>query len=526
MYISKFQPRLALNLLTRQLPKPGEDDLREFSWYHVLKRCHTERHTLAGHRGEVYYVEFSPRGDLLASAGKEGNVHLWNTKTWQKVRTIAASLTEVNVAAFSPDGMTLATVDDDGKLKLWETETGQCQFAEVVHTGDAVMAKFTPDGKSIITAGRTDGLAKLWDRRSGAILGTFVANGEILSMDGSIMATLTEAKVNLWNMKNRTLIGSFAGGPGIAGGAFSHDGTKIVTADEADRVVRLWDVATRRMIHEFEGHTAGAMTAVFSADDQTIISAGDDYTIRFWDVAARRPRGVHTGHTARIWNLAPSPDSQIIASASRDGTAKLWDFEAPGDHIKLPVDEPVSFGFEPDSRTLLTLEAMNRLRIARWDARTGEVIGRIPLEMTGGGPASSAFSNDGKVLATADLDGSVILWNTTTGGRHGGVDVPPAFSNYLEFSPDGRYLLMEDPSRRHLIWDIESRRLIPVPERNVAPALSRQEWRSRRLVSSWYLARVTRWPVGIRAADKRDEYCAATPATWTILSSLPMVVLS
>jgi WD40 repeat protein len=211
------------------------------------------------------------------------------------------------------------------------------------------------------------------------------------------------------------------------------------------------------------------MTAVFSADDQTIISAGDDYTIRFWDVADGRPRGVHMGHTARIWNLAVSPDSHIIASASRDGTVKLWDFEAPGDHIKLPVDEPVSFGFEPDSRTLLTLEAVNGLGIARWDARTGEVIGRIPLEMTGGRPASSAFSNDGKVLATADLDGSVILWNTTTGGRQGSVDVARAFSNYVEFSPDGRYLLMEDPSRRHLIWDIESRRLIPVPERNAVP---------------------------------------------------------
>ena len=469
VYISKFQPRNALNLLMRQLPKPGEVDLREFSWYLLLKRCHTERHTLSGHLSEVYYVEFSPRGDVLASASKDGNVYLWNTKTWQQVRTIAASSTEVNVATFSPDGMTLATVADDGKLKLWETATGRCLAERIVHAGDAVMAEFTADGESIVTAGRTDGFAKIWDRRSGAILGAFAAKGAILSMDGSILATLSEANVNLWNVKNRTLIGSFAGRPGIAGGAFSHDGTKIVTADEADRVVRLWDVATRRLIHEFKGHTEGATTAVFSADDQTIISAGDDNTIRFWDVAARRPRGVHTGHTARIWNLAPSPDSQIIASASRDGTVKLWDFEAPGDHIKLAVDEPVSFGFEPDSRTLLTLEAMNRLRIARWDARTGEVIGRIPLEMTGGGPASSAFSNDGKVLATADLDGSVILWDTTTGGRHGGVQVPPAFSNYLEFSPDGRYLLMEDLSRRHLIWDIESRRLIPVPEPNVAP---------------------------------------------------------
>jgi eukaryotic-like serine/threonine-protein kinase len=469
VYISKFQPHNAIELLMRQLPRPGEDDLREFSWHHLLRRCHTERRTLTGHRGEVYYVEFSPRGDLLASAGKDGTVRLWNTTTWQQVRVIQASLTEVNVATFSPDGKTLATVDDSGKLELWEIDTGKPGLEKVVHTGDAVMAQFTPDGKSIVTAGRTDGVARIWDRSSGALLATFPAEGAILSTDGSILATLARAAVSFWSVKNHALIGSFPGGHGIAGGAFSHDGTKLATASEADRVVRLWDVASRRMIHEFKGHTEGVMAAVFSADDQMIISAGDDNTIRFWDAGARSPRGIHLGHTSRIWNLALSPDGQTIASASRDGTIKLWNPEAPGDYVNLPVVNPFAFGFEPDSRTLLTLEAVKGLRIARWDARTGALIGQIPLDMTGGGPAASAFSNDGRVLATADSSGSVMLWDTTTGRRQGGVDVPPSFVNYLEFSPDGRHLLIEDPTGKHEIWEIKNRHLISVPGMRLVP---------------------------------------------------------
>ena len=109
----------------------GRLDLREFTWYHLLRRCHTERHTLSGHRGDVYYVEFSPRGDLLASTGKDGLVRIWNTASWQLVRSIKASGTEVNVSAFSPDGKTLATVDDEGKLKLWEIATGRCQLEKL-----------------------------------------------------------------------------------------------------------------------------------------------------------------------------------------------------------------------------------------------------------------------------------------------------------------------------------------------------------------------------------------------------------
>ena len=157
-----------LEILARHRPRAGEDDLREFTWYHLLRRCHTEKLTLLGHRGDVYYVEFSPRGDLLASAGKDGTVRIWDTTTWQQVRSITASRTEVNVAAFSPDGRTLATADDDGYLKLWEVATGHCEMEKLAHTGDAVIARFTPDGKTVMTGGRTDGLVRTWDRQTGS----------------------------------------------------------------------------------------------------------------------------------------------------------------------------------------------------------------------------------------------------------------------------------------------------------------------------------------------------------------------
>ena len=171
-YIHGYRTHDADELLARHRPRPGEDDLRDFTWYY-LRRSHTERrHT--GSRSTIYYVEFSPRGDLLAAAGKDGTVLIWDTANWQLVRKIAAARTEVNAAAFSPDGTTIATVDDDGRLKLWEIATGQCQLEQAAHTGEAVIARFTPDGKSIVTGGRNDGLVKFWDRTTGKMLETAV----------------------------------------------------------------------------------------------------------------------------------------------------------------------------------------------------------------------------------------------------------------------------------------------------------------------------------------------------------------
>ena len=207
-YIQNHRTSLADELLLRHRPRPGEDDIRSFAWYYLWRRNHTERRTLTGHRGDVYHVEFSPRGDLLASAGKDGTVLIWDTSNWQLVRTIVAAQTEVNVTAFSPDGKTIATVDDDGKLKLWEIATGRCQLEWLAHTGDAVVARFTPDGKAIVTGDRNDGLVKIWDRTSGVMLDNFQA-GEpelenvIFSPDGSCLATVGAGAIKLWKWPGR-----------------------------------------------------------------------------------------------------------------------------------------------------------------------------------------------------------------------------------------------------------------------------------------------------------------------------------
>ena len=67
-------------------------------------------------------MAFSPDGRLLASAGDDGTVRLWDPATGAGLATLTGHTDTVDAVAFSPDGRRLASAGDDRTVRLWDSK--------------------------------------------------------------------------------------------------------------------------------------------------------------------------------------------------------------------------------------------------------------------------------------------------------------------------------------------------------------------------------------------------------------------
>jgi centriolar protein POC1 len=67
-------------------------------------------------------VDFSPNGQLIASASKDETIRLWENNIEGHSQTIRAHSASVRSVSFSKDGSLLVTSSDDKTVKVWNVK--------------------------------------------------------------------------------------------------------------------------------------------------------------------------------------------------------------------------------------------------------------------------------------------------------------------------------------------------------------------------------------------------------------------
>jgi WD40 repeat protein len=425
---------------------------------------------LAGHAEGISSLAFSPDGKILVSASFDETIRLWDVRTQRQVGgALRGNSGGVNSVAFSPDGTLLASGSDDATIRLWDLTAHRPVGDPLMgHSGEVLSVAFSPDGKLLASAS-SDTTVRLWDvaghRSDGNPLSGHkgVVSSVRFSPTGKLLASASwDATVRLWDVTSRRPLGAPLEGHKrqVSSVAFSPDGTKLASAG-FDEAVRLWDVARRTAIGEpLEGHDDIVHAVAFSPDGKVLASTSY-HNAALWDMTDANSL---KGHTEEVTSVAFSHDGTTLASASADRTIRLWDVAG-----RRPLGEPLRGAsarvncvvFHPRKRLLASGSSDNSVRL--WDVDTQKPHGD-PLKGHSGAVTSVAFSPDGSILASASTDHTIRLWDVATLRQLG--DPLEGHNDVVwsvAFSPDGKTLASGGGDRTHRMWDVATRRQLSDP---------------------------------------------------------------
>jgi WD40 repeat protein len=420
-------------------------------------------HTLSGHTGPVYSAAFSPDGALLVSAGDDQSVKLWETKTGALVRTLSGHTGRVNFAVFSPDGAVLVSAGEDHSVKLWETKTGALVRTLSGHSRPVNSAAFSPDGALLVSAG-SDKSAKLWETKTGALVRTLSGHtGFVLSAafspDGAVLVSASsDQRVKLWEAMTGALLRTLSGHSGIVwSAAFSPDGAVLVSAND-DQSVKLWETKTGVLVRTLSGHTGRVYSAAFSPDGTSLVSAGYDKSVKLWETKTGALLRTLSGDTGPVYSATFSPDGAALVSTGYDHSVKLWDAKTGALVRTFSGHNGLVFSaaFSPDGAVLVSAGYDESVKL--WETETGAMVRNLSGHT---GPVySAAFSPDGAVLVSTGYDHSVKLWDAKTGALVRTFSGHNGYVFSAAFSPDGTVLASASYDHSVKLWKTETGALV------------------------------------------------------------------
>jgi len=419
---------------------------------------------LEGHSNRLADFSFSPDSSRIASTGMDQTIRLWDGVSGKPVVTLRGHSGWVNTVRFSRDGKQLVSASNDQTIRLWDVGTATSLAVLHGHTGMVRNAAYLDDGETLVS-NSTDGSIRYWDLKSlardGQLKGhTSFVYGVAIHPDGKQVASASwDSTIRIWDsFAGREMISMPHPKKTIATAIAYHPKGEYLASTGREDAVYLWNASTGELVHQWSIPTHPFLEARLAFNGQgNLLAAGcRDGTVRVWDLTTKAEVAVLKGHPDTVRDVAFSPDGRWLASSGDcgDKTVRIWDV-ASKTQVRIleeHTDRINTIAFSADGKHFASGSADGTVRL--WDFSSGK---RLATLKNGSSVYGLSFTPDGSRLATACADNAIRLWDVATGDEVAELRGHTDYVHALSFSPDGTRIVSASGDFTLRVWDTVKR---------------------------------------------------------------------